>query len=115
MKSIIKIVLVILVITVCFNAARAILGNSQFEDAVHEALLFDPRQSDEEIVAMVTKIADEYGVEIDPANIETRQVGADVIVDMKYTESVVLVPGVYTREWTFSPTASARILTGTRR
>jgi len=115
MKTIIKIVIAILVITVCFNAARAILGNSQFEDAVHELLLFDPRASDEEIVEKIVKTADQYDVPLDPKEITIKQVGQDVVVDMSYTYNVVLVPGVYARDWTFTPHASARILTGSRR
>ena len=115
MKTIIKIAIAVLIITVCFNAGRAILGNSQFEDAVHEGLLLDPRQSDAEVVAMVMKIADEYDVPIDPKDIECKQIGSDAIVEMSYTEPVVLVPGLYTRDWTFTPKASARILTGNRR
>jgi hypothetical protein len=115
MKTIIKIVVAVLIITVAFNAGRAILGNSQFEDSVHEALLVDARASDEEIVTMVMKIADEYEVPIDAKDISIKMVGSDVVVNMTYTEPVVLVPGVYTRDWTFTPSASARILTGSRR
>lgn len=115
MKTIIKIVIAILVIIVGFNAARAILGNSQFEDAVHEQLLFDPRASDEEIIEKVTKTADQYDVPLDPKDINISQVGQDVIVEMSYTYNVVLVPGIYARDWTFTPKASARILTGSRR
>jgi hypothetical protein len=34
---------------------------------------------------------------------------------MTYTRQVVLLPGIYTRDWTFTPSASTRILTGSRR
>ena len=115
MKTIIKIVLAILFITACFNAGRAVLGNYQFEDAVHETLLFDPHASDKEIVAFVTKTADQYGVPLDPQDIDIRQVGQDVIVDMRYTENIAFIPGVYAHDWTFTPHASARILIGNRR
>jgi hypothetical protein len=115
MKAIIKIVVAILFITVCFNASRAILGNSQFEDAVKQALLFDPRASDEEIVTAVTKIADEFDVPLDPKDIEIKMEGSDVVVNMSYTQTVVLVPGLFSRDWNFTPSASTRILTGTRR
>jgi hypothetical protein len=115
MKTIIKIVIAILVVVTCFNASRAILNNSQFEDAVHESLLFDPRASDAEIVAFVTKTAAQFDVPLDSEDISIRQVGQDVIVDMSYTQNVVLVPGMFARDWNFTPSASARILTGNRR
>jgi hypothetical protein len=115
MKTIIKIVIAILFITACFNAGRAVLGNYQFEDAIHEQLLFDPRQSDAEIMKFVTKLADQYGVPLDPNDVDIRQVAQDVIVDMSYTEKIQLIPGVYAHDWTFKPSASARILIGNRR
>ncbi len=48
MKTIIKIVVAVLVLTVMFNAGRAAFNNYAFEDAVHEGLLFDPRATDDE-------------------------------------------------------------------
>ena len=115
MKTIIKIVLAILFITACFQMGRAVLGNYQFEDAVHEQLLFDPHQSDAEIMKFVTKVADQYGVPLDPKDVNIRQVAQDVIVDMSYTQNIQFIPGVYAHDWTFKPSASARILIGTRR
>ena len=41
-------------------------------------------------------------------------VGQEVQVAMSYTTNVVLVPGVFQRDWTFNPSTSTRILTGTR-
>jgi len=114
MKTIIKIVLAILVITVCFNAARAVLGNYQFEDSVHEVLLFDPRANDADLTDKVMKVADQYGVPLDENGITIEQVGQDITIKMSYKENVVLVPGVYARDWTFTPSASTRLLTGTR-
>lgn len=115
MKTIIKIVLAILLITACFNASRAVLNNYQFEDAVHESLLFDPRASDAEIMKFVTKIADQYGVPLDPKDVDIRQVAQDVIIDMSYTENISLIPGVFAHDWTFTPSVSTRILIGNRR
>ena len=50
MKTIIKIVITLVVITCCFQAARYALNNFQFEDAVQQRLLFDTRASDTEVV-----------------------------------------------------------------
>jgi hypothetical protein len=115
MKTIIKIVVALFILTACFNAARVALNNYAFEDAVHEGLLFDQRATDPEIVDMVMKLANEYIIPIDPKNITVRQVGQDVIVDISYTVNVVLVPGVLQRDWTFNPSTSTKMLVGGRR
>jgi hypothetical protein len=115
MKTIIKIVVAVLVVTACFNASRVAMTNYQFEDAVHEGLVFDGRASDAEIVDMITKLASAYDIPINPDDIHIRQVGQEVQVAMSYTKNVVLVPGVFARDWTFNPSTSTRILTGTRR
>jgi hypothetical protein len=115
MKTIVKIGVALLILTACFNASRAALNNYQFEDAVHEGLVFDGRAGDAEIVAMVTKLASAFGIDIAEEDIHIRQVGQEVQVGMSYTTNVVLVPGVFQRDWTFNPSTSTRILTGTRR
>ena len=115
MKTIIKILVGVVVLTACFNAGRAALNNYQFEDAVHEGLIFDGRASDPEIVDMIMKLADPYDIPIAPDDIAIRQVGQEVQVSMSYTTNVVLVPGVFARDWTFRPETSTRILTGNRR
>jgi len=115
MKTIIKIVVALVVIVGCFNAGRAIMSEYRFEDAVHEALLFDPRMTDKEIVQMVMKTAGDYNVPIDPKDIAIRQQGPDVTVNMSYTQNVVVIPGVFEKEWTFTPSASTRLLVGKRR
>lgn len=110
MKTIIKIVIAIALLTASFNAARASLNNYQFQDAVHEGLLFDQRATDPQIVAMVMKLANEYAIPMNPDDISIRMVGADLHVDMSYTTNVVLVPGVFARDWTFTPATSSRML-----
>ena len=115
MKTIIKIIAGLLVLTASFNAGRAALNNYQFEDAVHEGLIFDGRASDEEIVDMIVKLAGPYDIPIAPEDIAIRQVGQEVRVSMSYTTNVMLVPGMFARDWTFTPSASTRILTGNRR
>ena len=110
MKTIIKIVLALIVVVAMFNAARAAFNNYAFEDAVHEGLLFDPTATDAEIVAMVLKLAREYDVPMDPADVKINSRGSDLIVSMSYVETVVLVPGVFEREWPFTPQTSTRLL-----
>jgi hypothetical protein len=115
MKTIFKIVVGLGVITACFNASRAALSDYQFQDAVHEALLFNPRAAAPDIIDTVMKLAREYEIPLDEDGIDVRMVGQDVRVDMSYTENVMLIPGVFSKEWTFTPSASTKILPGTGR
>ena len=64
---------------------------------------------------MVLKAADEYDVPIDSDGITIRRVSPDVYVDMTYTRNIVLVPGIYATDWTFTQSTSARQLAGVGR
>ena len=110
MKTIIKLVLAVLVIVAMFNGVRAAFNNYAFQDAVHEGLLFDPNASDAEIVDMVSKLAREYDVPLAENDIQIVGRGQDLVVNMSYTQTVVLVPGVFQRDWTFQPSTSTRLL-----
>jgi len=110
MKTIIKIVVSLFLITAMFNAGRAAFNNYSFEDAVHEGLLFDPNANDEKITEMIMKLAREYDVPIEPNAIKITSRGNDLQVNMSYTQNVVLVPGVFQRDWTFEPSTSTRLL-----
>lgn len=114
MKTLIKIVLALVILTACFNAGWAAWNNFQFEDAAQQALLFESRAEDEEVVGIIMKLAAEYAVPLDESGVDVRLVGQDRVVNMTYTTDIVLVPGVYSREWTFTPRTSTRLLTGKR-
>ncbi|HUQ88019.1 MAG TPA: hypothetical protein VM096_10700 [Vicinamibacterales bacterium] len=109
MKTILKIVVALVLVITMFNAGRAAFNNYAFEDAVHEGLLFDPGASDEKLVDMVMKIARDYVVPIDPKDIKINSRGQDLIINMSYTDTVVLIPGIFEREWTFTPSTSTRL------
>jgi len=110
MKTFIKILIGLLVLTAAFNASRAAFNNYSFEDAVHEALLFNPNAADPEIVKAVMKLANDYDIPLDAGSIQITSRGNDLIVNITYTDSVMLIPGVFEREWTFHPSTSTRLL-----
>ena len=115
MKTAIKIAIAAVIIFACFNVARELMNEYQFEDKVHDALLFDARMTDAEIVKMVLETAAEYDVPITANDIDVNPVGQDIKVSMTYTKDVVIIPGVISYPWTFTPSASTRILVGKRR
>ncbi len=110
MKTIIKIILSLVLVTAMFNAGAAAFNNYSFEDAVHNGLLFDPTASDTEIVEMVMKLARDYDVPMSADDIKINSRGQDLIINMSYTDTIPLVPGVLEREWTFTPSTSTRLL-----
>jgi hypothetical protein len=114
MKTVIKLAITLVILTACFNAARAALNNFQFEDAAHQRLLFDPRATDEEVVAIVMKLSREYALPLREADISVEMVGADRIVQMPYTAEVPLLPGFYSYPWRFTPRTSTRMLSAVR-
>jgi hypothetical protein len=115
MKSLIKIVIGVAVIVACANATRAALADYQFTDAVHEGLLFDNRATAEEVVDMVVKLAAQHEIPLEAENVTVRMIGQELRVDMSYTANVVLIPGVFAKDWTFTPSTSARRLAGSAR
>jgi hypothetical protein len=115
MKTLFKIGITLLILTACFQAARYYLNNFQFEDAAQQRLLFETRASDAEIVNIVVRLAGEYALPIRPDNVSVRMVGQDRIVEMEYTETVPLIPGVFSYPWKFTPRTSTRMLSGVTR
>lgn len=113
MKTIFKIVITLVVLTACFQAARYALNNFQFEDAVQQRLLFDTRASDAEVVTAVMRIAHEYSiVELREDDVSVRMIAQDRVVEMPYTVTIPLLPGLFEYPWTFTPKASTRLIAG---
>ena len=110
MGTFLKLIIALVILNGAIQAGRAALKNYQFEDAVHEAMLFSPNASDSEIAAQAAKLAAEYFVPITADDISVTHRGADIIFSAEYEESITLVPGLYKRTWTFTPTATVRSL-----
>ena len=115
MKTIIKIVVALVVLTAAAQSGLAALDNYQFVDAVHQGLLFNPRATEGEIVDMVLKTAAEYDLPVEGKDVTVREARQDLIVEVVYTRPINLVPGIYSTDWTFRPSTSTRFLNSTRR
>lgn len=115
MKTIIKIVITVVILTACFQAARYYFNNFQFEDAAQQRLLFETRASDAEVSNLMMKLAGEYQLPLREENISIRMIGQDRVVEMEYTETVPLIPGVFSYPWKFTPKTSTRMLSGISR
>lgn len=115
MKTIIKIVLALIFLTAAFQAGMAAMTNYQFEDAVHESLIFAPNSTDQEIKDTVMELAGNKGLPVDVDDVKVRQVGPDLFVDITYETDVPLLPGVYAKSWRFNPSVSTRLMPGVRK
>jgi hypothetical protein len=115
MKTIIKIVLALAVLTAAAQAGLAALANYQFQDAVHEALIFSPNSSDSDIKDTVVELATKQGLPVGLEDVTVRQVGPDLLVDVTYETEVRLLPGIYARNVRFNPSTSTRLMPGVRR
>jgi hypothetical protein len=111
MATIIKLALVVALLTAAFQASRAMVSNYQFEDDVEQVLLFTPNASDAELTQSVLKLAAEYDLVVDAADIKITARAAERVVDITYVVDVPLLPGLVTRPVTFHPSASARVFT----
>lgn len=115
MKTIIKIVIALVIVTAAFQSARAAFANYEFEDSVHETLLFNPRASDPDIVKAVLSLARTQGIPVEAEGVKIRQVGPDLIIEITYETEVELIPGIYARTFTFTPSTSTRMMPGVQR
>ncbi len=110
MKTIIKILVSLTILTACFQASRYYLNNFQFEDAAQQRLLFETRATDADVANIVMRLAAEYQVPLREEGISISMIGQDRVVEMEYTENVPLIPGVFTYPWKFTPKTSTRFL-----
>jgi hypothetical protein len=115
MKALFKIIIGLAVLVASVNATRAAFADYQFTDAVHEGLLFDSQATGDQVVEMVVRLANQYEIPLTAEDVRVRTVGQELRVDMTYTTDVVLIPGVFSKEWTFTPSTSVRRLTGSAR
>jgi hypothetical protein len=115
MKTFIKIVVALLILTAAAQAGMAALTSYQFEDAVHEAMLFAPASTDEELAETIMSLASNQGIPLDADDISIRQVGSDLHVNLTYDTEVALIPGIYTPTFTFNRAATIRLMPGVRR
>jgi hypothetical protein len=115
MKTILKLALVAVLLTAIVQGGMAFWHNFQFEDAVQQALTFETRLGDDEIPALVLSIAEQYQIPLGADEITVQRIGGDRVVDMAYTTTIPLVPGIYQHEYTFTPRVSTRILISNQR
>ena len=108
MGTIIKLFIAAVILNAAAQIGLAEYKYYKFEDAVHEVMLFAANASDADIVKQVLGVAYENDVEIDASDVTVTRLRTDIKVVVTYNEDVTLIPGLYTKNWTFNPTASIK-------
>lgn len=110
MGTLIKLVVALVILNAVAQAGMAAVRNYQFEDAVHQAMLFAPNADESEVVTQAVGLAAEYNIPLTADDMSVTRRGADIVFTASYQVAIPLVPRVYSPQWTFSPTTSVRSL-----
>jgi len=111
MTTIIKLFVAAIFLYAVAQSGAAAYKYYNFEDTVHDVLL-TPQATDADIAARIMDVAEDQDIPLDAANIQVTRTQNEVKVNLSYDEDVNLVPGLYTKTWTFTPSTSARLLSG---
>jgi hypothetical protein len=114
MKSIIKIALGLVLLTVAFQGGRAAIRHYTFVDAVHESMIFASSRDEKQITQKVMELAAQYEIPLDSDQLSVTREPFLITIDAPYTETVNLLPGLYSRKWDFDAAVSVRLLEDTR-
>jgi hypothetical protein len=114
MKTLLKIGVALILVTMAVQGARAALKHYTFVDTLREAMLFAGSRSEDELADRVMQLADDNQVPLDPATVTVRREPFVVVVHAPYTDRVDLLPGLYSRAWDFDASVNVRLLEDTR-
>jgi hypothetical protein len=114
MQTILKLALGALLILGTVQAGRAAIKHYAFVDAIQEAMLFVGSRTEEELVDRVMEIAGDHEVPLEYENITVRREAFQVLVDGTYTETIELIPRIWSRPWDFTIDVDVRLLEDTR-
>ena len=106
MGTIIKLFIAAVIINAAAQIGLAEYKYYQFQDAIHEMMLFAPNARDADLVKQAMQVADEYDVPLEADNVTVNRVRTEIVLNMTYNEDVTLIPGIYTKNWTFNPSSS---------
>jgi hypothetical protein len=114
MKTILQIGFSLVLIVAAIQGGRAALKHYQFVDAIQEAMIFASSRTADQIADQVMELAGDYQIPLDPANVMVERAPYQIIIDAPYTDTVAVLPGVYSRTWDFETKVQVRLLEDTR-
>lgn len=114
MQTILKLAFGALLILGTVQAGRAAIKHYAFVDAIQEAMLFVGSRTEEELVDRVMEIAADHQVPLEYENLTVRREAFQVLVDGTYTETIEIIPRIWSRRWDFAIDVDVRLLEDTR-
>jgi hypothetical protein len=109
MKSIVKLLLLLLVLNAGVQVGRAVWRSYALEDALHSQVLHASVKTEAALKARVVDIAEKSGVELDPADIEVGRDGDLTTIETSYVDNIPVAP-FYSYPWTFKVATSAKFV-----
>jgi hypothetical protein len=101
MKTLIKLIIVVLVLNAVYRVGSAYWTHYQFQDSIQEAAQFAEHATPEDLRAKILELASTLGVPIDPDNLTVTRGNRRIDVDGSYFRDLELVPR-YKRRWNFT-------------
>lgn len=114
MKTIFQIGVAFVLLTASVQGGRAAMKHYQFVDAIQEAMLFAGSRTEGQIADRVMQLAGDYEIPLEPANLAVERLPYQIVIDAPYTDTVNILPGVYSRTWDFETKVNVRLLEDTR-
>ena len=114
MKTLIQIVVAFTLLTGAVQGGRAAMKHYAFVDAIQEAMLFASSRNEEQIAERVLELATDHEIPLDPEKLTVQRLPYQVVIDAPYTDTVNVLPGVYSRKWDFETKVNVRLLEDTR-
>lgn len=114
MKTLFQIVVALVLLVGTVQAGRAAIKHYGFVDAVHEAMIFASSRNEDQIADRVVEIAAEHFVTLDLDRLTVQRDPYLITIDAPYSETINLLPGIYSRVWDFDAQISVRLLEDTR-
>lgn len=114
MKTLFQIGVALILLTASVQGARAAFKHYQFVDAIQEAMLFASSRTEDQIADRVLELAADHEIPLEPDNVSVQRAPYQITIDAPYTETVNILPGVYSRPWDFETKVNVRLLEDTR-
>lgn len=114
MKTLFQIGVALILLTASVQGARAAFKHYQFVDAIQEAMLFASSRTEDQIADRVLELAADHEIPLEPDNVSVQRAPYQITIDAPYTDTVNILPGVYSRPWDFETKVNVRLLEDTR-
>ena len=99
-KTIVKLVLVVLVANATWRVGSAYISHYKFTDSVHQISLFRGRQTDDMLRKRIFQAASDFDIPVSDQDITLRTENHHTIVEGAYTREIELAPG-FVYPWPF--------------